>query len=81
MSKEDVIVFFGTVVELLKDAIFLVKITNDDQGNPVSERNVLCHPSGKIRKNRIRIGNFDKVKVEFSSYSLDKGRIVERLKN
>ena len=80
MSKEDVIIFNGTIVELLKDAIFRVKIETDANGNKVEERVVLCHPSGKIRKNRIRIGNLDKVKVEFSPYSLDKGRIVERLK-
>ena len=81
MSKDDLIIFSGTVIELLKDAIFRVRIESDANGNPVDEKIVLCHPSGKIRKNRIRIGNFDKVKIEFSPYSLEKGRITERIKS
>ena len=41
---------------------------------------ILCHISGKIRINNIRIMPGDKVKVEMSPYDLTKGRIVLRLK-
>jgi translation initiation factor IF-1 len=81
MSKEDVIIYYGLVTELLKDANFRVEINADANNNPVSKKLVICHPSGKIRTNRIKIANGDIVKVEFSPYSIDKGRIVERMKN
>jgi translation initiation factor IF-1 len=47
MSKEDMIEFSGTVVELLPNAMFRVKLDNDHM--------VLAHTSGKMRKNRIRV--------------------------
>jgi translation initiation factor IF-1 len=81
MSKDDCIIFYGTVVELLRNAYFKVKIEANENFEPVAERVVICSISGKIRKFRIRIANFDKVKIEFSPYSLEKGRIVERIKN
>ncbi len=81
MSKEDVIIYYGLVTELLKDANFRVEIDTDATENPIPKKLVICHPSGKIRTNRIKIANGDRVKVEFSPYSIDKGRIVERMKN
>jgi translation initiation factor IF-1 len=39
---------------------------------------VLCHISGRIRKNYIRILPGDKVLVEFSEYDLNQGRITYR---
>ena len=41
---------------------------------------VMCHISGKIRINNIRIMPGDKVKVAMSPYDLTKGRIEVRLK-
>jgi translation initiation factor IF-1 len=38
----------------------------------------LCHISGRIRKNFIRILPGDKVVVEFSEYDLERGRIIYR---
>jgi translation initiation factor IF-1 len=38
----------------------------------------LCHISGRIRKNYIRILPGDKVLVEFSEYDLTQGRITYR---
>ena len=41
---------------------------------------VLCHISGKMRMNYIRILPGDKVTVEMTPYDLNKGRIVFRAK-
>src|SRR3712207_7984292 len=60
MSKEDMIEFSGTVVELLPNAMFRVKLDN--------EHMVLAHTSGKMRKNRIRVLAGDRVNVEMTPY-------------
>ena len=72
MSKEDMIEFSGTVVELLPNAMFRVKLDN--------EHLVLAHTSGKMRKNRIRVLAGDRVNVEMTPYDLTKGRITFRFK-
>lgn len=72
MPKEDVIEFPGTVVELLPNAMFRVKLDNDHI--------ILAHTSGKMRKNRIRVLAGDKVNVEMTPYDLTKGRITFRQK-
>lgn len=70
MSKKDAIEAFGTVVEAQPNAMFKVKLENDFE--------VLCHISGKIRMNFIRILPGDRVKVELSPYDLTRGRIIWR---
>jgi len=72
MPKEDLIEFSGTVVELLPNAMFRVKLDNDHM--------VLAHTSGKMRKNRIRVLAGDRVNVEMTPYDLTKGRITFRFK-
>ncbi|AIK97179.1 translation initiation factor IF-1 [Candidatus Odyssella acanthamoebae] len=72
MSKEDLIEFNGTVMELLPNAMFRVKLENDHI--------VLAHTSGRMRKNRIRVLAGDKVTVEMTPYDLTKGRIIFRQK-
>ena len=72
MPKEDVIEFPGTVVELLPNAMFRVKLDNDHI--------ILAHTSGKMRKNRIRVLAGDQVNVEMTPYDLTKGRITFRQK-
>jgi translation initiation factor IF-1 len=72
MAKEDLIEFAGTVMELLPNAMFRVKLDNDHQ--------VLAHTSGKMRKNRIRVLAGDRVNVEMTPYDLTKGRITFRFK-
>lgn len=72
MSKEDAIEAEGEVLEALKNAMFKVKL---DTGHEI-----ICHPSGKIRKHNISILQGDKVKVAISPYDLTKGRITYRLK-
>lgn len=49
-------------------------------GNKNNTYIVTAHPSGKIRKNNIRIIVGDSVRVEVSPYDLTKGRIVWRTK-
>ncbi|MEO1923448.1 MAG: translation initiation factor IF-1 [Nautiliaceae bacterium] len=72
MAK-DVLEIDGTVREALPNAMFKVKLDGLD-------KEVLCHISGKIRMNYIKIVPGDKVKVEINPYSLDKGRITYRYK-
>ncbi len=72
MSKEDLIEFQGTVVELLPNAMFRVELDNGHE--------VLAHTSGKMRKNRIRVLAGDRVNVEMTPYDLTKGRITFRYK-
>ena len=72
MSKDDVIVVEGTVLEKLPNAMFQVELENGHQ--------ILAHISGKLRMNFIRILPGDKVLVEMSPYDLTKGRIIWRAK-
>lgn len=72
MAKDDVIQFEGEVLEALPNTTFLVKLEHG--------HTVLCHISGKMRMNYIRILPGDKVTVEMTPYDLNKGRIVFRAK-
>ena len=72
MAKDDVIQFEGEVLEALPNTMFRVKLE--------SGHTVLCHMSGKMRMNNIRILPGDKVTVEMTPYDLNKGRIVFRAK-
>ena len=73
MAKDDLIIIDGKVIEALPNAMFRVELENGHV--------VLCHISGKMRMHYIRIMLSDKVKVEITPYSLDKGRITHRYKN
>ena len=72
MSKKDVIVLEGKVLEALPNAMFKVELENGHE--------ILAHISGKLRMNYIRILPGDKVTVELSPYDLSKGRITWRKK-
>ena len=72
MAKDDVIVIDGKVIEALPNAMFRVELDNGHV--------VLCHISGKMRMHYIKILLGDKVRVEITPYSLDKGRITHRYK-
>lgn len=72
MSKDDCIEVEGIVVEALRNANFIVKLTN---GHIVT-----AYISGKLRMNYIKILPGDAVKMEMSPYDLTKGRIVWRSK-
>ena len=72
MGKEELIEFAGTVLELLPNATFRIKLENDHI--------IIGHTSGRMRKNRIRILVGDKVTVEMTPYDLSKGRVIHRHK-
>ena len=72
MAKEEFLSFEGTVIELLPNATFRVKLDNDHV--------LIAHTAGKMRKNRIRVLAGDKVTIEMTPYDLTKGRIVYRSK-
>ena len=70
MSKQDLLQFSGKVIEIMKNAMFKVKLEN---GHIVT-----AHTAGKLRKNRIRVLQGDNVTVEVTPYDLTKGRIIFR---
>jgi len=70
VSKEDLITVEGMVAEVLPNAMFRVRITE--------EHTVVAIISGRMRQNKIQIIAGDKVKVEMSPYDLSKGRICYR---
>jgi translation initiation factor IF-1 len=70
MAKEELLEMRGTVVELLPNAMFRVRLENDHE--------ILGHTAGKMRKNRIRVLVGDEVLVELTPYDLTKGRITYR---
>lgn len=72
MSKQSSIQVNGTVTEALANSMFRVELDNGHE--------ILCHISGKIRTNNIRIMVGDSVTVEMSPYDLSKGRISYRKK-
>lgn len=72
-DKNEFIEKVGVVKESLPDAKFLIHLIEDD-------REVIAYLSGKMRKSRIRVMPGDQVKVEFSQYDNNNGRIVYRLK-
>ena len=70
MAKEDKITLDAEVVEALPDAMFRVKLQNNQE--------ILAYVSGKMRTFFIRILPGDKVTIELSPYDMTKGRIVYR---
>ena len=69
-ADSDAIEMTGTVVEVLPNAFFRVKLEN--------EHIVLAHVAGKMRKFFIKIIQGDTVTVQLSPYDLDRGRITFR---
>jgi len=70
MAKQTSIKQDGTILEALSNAKFRVELENGHQ--------IICHISGKMRMNYIKILPGDKVQVEMSPYDLTKGRISYR---
>ena len=73
MAKQETIQKEGTVVESLPNTTFRVELEED-------KRLVLCTLSGKMRMYKIRVMPGDRVKVEFTPYDENKGRITYRTK-
>ena len=72
MAKQDTLTFEGVVKDLLPNAMFRVELSNGHM--------ITAHTAGKLRKNRIRVLQGDKVTVEMTPYDLTKGRITFRWK-
>ena len=72
MAGKDTIEMQGTVIEVLPNTVFRVKLENDHV--------ITAHISGRMRKNYIRILHGDSVTVEMSPSDLSKGRITFRSK-
>lgn len=62
----------GKVVQKFKAGMFAIEI---DQGNTV-----LATMAGRLRRNRIKVMNGDRVSLELSPYDLTRGRITYRHK-
>jgi len=72
MAHQGNIEIEGVVLECLPNTLFRVKLPNGAI--------VLCHLSGKMRLNYIRIMPGDKVKIEMTLYDTTKGRITYRVR-
>jgi translation initiation factor IF-1 len=71
VSNSDVVVFEGVVLEALRGQIYRVELEN---GHIIQ-----AYPSGRMKKNKIRIVLGDRVELEVSPYDLNRGRISKRL--
>lgn len=71
MKKEKNIPYEGTVIDALSNANFKVQLDNGIE--------IICHLSGKMRMNYIKVIPGDRVGIEMSPYDLTKGRIYKRL--
>lgn len=71
MAKEETLQARGTIIECLPNAMFRVKLLENDHV-------VTGVISGKIRRHNINILLGDEVDLEISPYDLSKGRITFR---
>ena len=72
-KDKEVIEVRGIIIESLPNAMFLVELEHN-------HHRILAHPSGKMRKNNIRILPGDKILLEISPYDINRGRIIYRFK-
>jgi translation initiation factor IF-1 len=72
MAHQGAIELNGVVREVLPNTLFRVEV----EGGKV----VLCHLSGKMRINFIKLMPGDRVKIEITPYDPNRGRIVYRYK-
>ena len=73
MAKEELMEFEGSVSEVLPDARFRVTLDNGHV--------MIAYTAGKMKKNRIKTIEGDRVTVEMSPYDLEKGRLIFRHKD
>ncbi len=73
MAKEELLEFEGVVTDVLPEARYRVKLSNDHE--------IIAYTAGRMKKNRIRTLVGDRVTVEVTPYDLDKGRLVFRHKD
>ena len=68
MAKEKLLNFSGTITEKLPNAMFKVKLENDQE--------ILAATKGKMGKLRYKLMIGDQVDVEVTPYDLTRGRIT-----
>jgi translation initiation factor IF-1 len=75
MENTPLVTIEGTVEEALPGLLYRVKskLPNGD------EKQILAHPAGKLKINRIRVIPGDRVLVEMANILDKRGRIVRRL--
>lgn len=79
MAKEGVLDLTGTVVEALPNTMFRVEVAAGAIAGIDEPKLILCHLSGKMRRNFVKILPGDRVKLEITPYDLGRGRITARL--
>lgn len=67
------------VVENLPNTTFRVKITETGESE-MMDRQILCHLSGKMRINWVRLLPGDRVRLQVSRLDNSKGRITIKIK-
>ncbi len=72
MVNQGKTVLEGVISEALPNTMFRVKLADG--------REVVCHLSGKMRLNYIKVMPGDKVDVEMTPYDQARGRIIFRYK-
>jgi translation initiation factor IF-1 len=72
MPVEEKVILDAEITEALPNLLFRVELENGHE--------VLAHLAGRMRRNRIRVNPGDKVRVELSTYDLNRGRIVYRIR-
>ena len=70
--KEEKIEMEGEITESLRNRMFRLKLDNGHE--------MIGYTAGRMKRHRIRMHPGDRVRVEVSSYDLDRGRIVYRLR-
>ena len=70
-KSEDILDYEGEIVEVLPNQTFRIKLDNSHQ--------ITAYTGGKMRQNKIRLVQGDRVRVEMTPYDLSKGRIIHRL--
>ena len=71
MTKADEILVTGKVIKVLPGNKFTIQLDDVD-------RTILCHLSGRMRKNRIKVILGDTIEATMSPYDLTLGRITRR---
>ena len=71
MAKEEAIKMEGIVIEVLPGSMYRVD---------VSGHLITAYLGGKMKQNKIKVVEGDRVEVEMTPYDLTKGRITFRFK-
>ena len=79
MSAPTVFEVEGVVLENLPNTSFRVKVTSSLPDN-LTDKILLCHLAGRMRRNWVRLLPGDKVRLQINSLDMSKGRVIYRLK-